>query len=328
MAKTTAKTTHEHSHDHDHDHDHHDHSGHNHTHAHTTHPAIGDNTILKLTLAWKEIEPAYQKELQKHAKKVKALGFRQGHVPLKLAEEKLGRENLIEETLQRILPPKVSALLDKEKKVTLAEPEVRPVSIEWEKDWELAVHIAEKPEVKLGNYQKIAKQAKADALKELKAAAKDAKPEDKDKDAAAAGKKEADAITQAQFKALATEIGPVIPELLVKHQTRNELERLSSTLRQLGISAEDYLARRQMNSDQLTQELAAGALGQLQLEFVLQAIADDQKIKPTEAEIATRFESLLGEVKADKKPPLDDQTKNYLTHSITREKTLAFLSSL
>ncbi|MFH1959417.1 MAG: trigger factor family protein [Patescibacteria group bacterium] len=118
-----------------------------------------DNTKLQLILAWEEVKQEYDKILKKSAKNIKAQGFRQGKIPLKIAEEKLGRNRIINQVLETLVPQKYQDLIKKEKKKPLTSPEVKPISINWGQDWELEIQIAEKPLIKLSNYQKSIKKA-------------------------------------------------------------------------------------------------------------------------------------------------------------------------
>ncbi|MBU0576622.1 trigger factor family protein, partial [Patescibacteria group bacterium] len=136
---------------------------------------VVDNTKLKLTLAWKEIKQAYDRVLKNSAKNIKAQGFRQGKVPLKIAEEKIGRDHLINKVLEVIVPQKYQDLIKKEKKEPLTPPEIKPLKMDWEQDFELEIYIAEKPIIKLGNYRQAVKKGLKAAIKQFKEHTKEPK---------------------------------------------------------------------------------------------------------------------------------------------------------
>ena len=72
------------------------------------------------------------------------------------------------------------------------------------------------------------------------------------------------------------------------------------------------------------QDLAASALGQLQLEFILQAIADRAQLNPTDIELQTEFQQLVKDPNTQRQPQVD----KYLTTIITRRKINEHLLSL
>jgi len=240
---------------------------------------ISDNTKLKLKLVWNDIETEYNRVLKISAKNVKAQGFRKGKVPLKVAEEKIGRERLINKVLETIIPPQYDKLIEKEKKRPLTQPQITPISMEWGKDWELEIQIAEKPSIKLDNYKKSVKKGLKVALKQLEEQKKTTKGKAKDKN------KETQKATPEQttaqerevklhqiFKTLVEDIQPQIPELLLKDETKREIQRMAKELEKMGLSLDDYLARRGQKFEEMSSQIAAQVLGQLQLEFILREI--------------------------------------------------------
>ncbi len=283
---------------------------------------IADNDVLTVTIKWDEIKPAYQKVLAKRATTVKSDGFRKGKVPAHMVEKMVGRDRLVNATLEQLLPAKYLEVLKKEHKHPVTQPAITPVSTESGQDWQVKIEIAEKPKIQLGSYKKSVVAASKDADQAWKKQQKTEKSTKKPKqDEASVAAQQRDAKLKAIFTALVTQAAPRIPELLVRQQTREELHRLSHTLEQLKMSMDDYLARRGQTFEQLGQEFAATALGQLQIEYVLQAITEDQGITATDAEITKEWEKLP--VSKDRK--LDDQSKEYLRLQLVRNKTIEWL---
>lgn len=282
-----------------HDHAEHDHSGHNHDHSHNEIPSmIGQNTIVKITIAWKDVKPAYEKAKGQIAKQVRTDGFRPGKVPAELATTIAGKEKIIDEALQAVLPEAYKAAITKEKKQPLTYPEFSPISVEVGKDWEIEAHIAERPEITLKDYKKTAKEAIKAASKKL------AEVEEKNKKATKAeksnekaeGTKEAisselskeqkeDYQLQHIYQALVQEYKPAVPDLLIKHEVQADAEQLSKQLQQVKLTFEEYLERRGVTSEALSQELTLGALGKLQVAFIMDAIAQAAKISIDDKEI-------------------------------------------
>jgi FKBP-type peptidyl-prolyl cis-trans isomerase (trigger factor) len=306
-------------------------------------PVVIDNTKLKLTLPWKNIQQEYQSVLTKAAKNIKSGGFRQGKVPLKIAEEKIGRDKLINQVLENIVPAKYQELLTAEKKQHLTQPEIRPLKLDWGNDFELEIQIAEKPTIELGEYKKAIKTGLKEAAKQLKETKKT-----QEKSKKAENKKNKDTQDKKQedhhehghdhhhhdhqnqeretkmhqvFKALVEAIQPQIPELLLKEETRRELHRLTQELEKIGLTLDDYLTKRQIKFEEMSSQVAAQVLGQLQLELVLEALEVKLAIKATKKELEQEIEKITDE-KIKKQIQGNPQYQVYLEKQITRKKLL------
>lgn len=294
--------------------------------------------IIKLTIPWSGAQKAYQSAVQRYQQNLKLPGFRKGKVPVKLVEEQVGEARLFNAALEKIVPDHYMAALKKSGKVTIAQPEYYPIKIEKGSDWEIEAHTAEKPEINLKNYQKIINDARTQVEKEIETERKkDAKAEksaQKDNSATKAAPKTTDAATmapeqqkrqdddrklQAVLRALITELKPAIPEILIKQQAHREHHRLADQLKQMGMTVDQYIERRKVDVEALSQELTVMALSQLQNDFILEAIGEDQKIDATPADIKQRFgdDGKLEKASLDIKRMIDD--------SIKREKLVQFL---
>lgn len=313
---------------------------------------LAANTSFTLTLAWSEVEKTYARILARQAARVKAPGFRQGKVPPQIAEGIIGQNKLIEATVDTLLPEAYTAEVKKLGYTPITQPDIRPKKIEMGSDWELDVQIAQRPEVKLGKYQDLVKKAKKDAEKEIAElekkqaeAAKEAekaKKASKDKDAAETSEKtdktavnpanltgmtdeqRKDVVLKTIFKALVTEIKPMVPELLLREETRRELDNLVHNLEHLKLSLDEYLERRQISFDDLSTEIAATLLGQIQIEFILDEISKTNKFTVEEAEIA----EVAGRIEdaATREAQLkDERYHQYVRASLLRQKTVDHL---
>ena len=309
---------------------------------------VSDNTKLKLKLVWNDIKTEYDRVLKISAKNVKAQGFRKGKAPLKVAEEKIGKERLINKVLETLIPPRYEKLIEKEKKQPLTQPQINPISMEWGKDWELEIQIAEKPLIKVGNYKKSVKKGLKAALKQLeeqeKTAAKDkvnseAREGDlghKTKDKKKETKKSSPKQTAAQerevklhqvFKILVEDIQPQIPELLLKDETKREIQRMAKELEKMGLSLDDYLARRGQKFEDMSSQIAAQTLGQLQLELILREIETTEKIEVTDKDKKAE----LDKIKDKKMKQQIEKDPHYLEHfskQISRRKLIDQLLKL
>lgn len=300
---------------------------------------IAPNDSVKITLSWKNVEPVYKKTVTKFAKDVKAEGFRVGKAPLAIVEQKIGLDKIIDQVLRELLPEAYEQEIKKGDKKPITTPEFNPISLEKNKDWVLEAHFSPIPEVKLGDYKKISKKAKAEALKfieernkAIKKEASECKSEDKDHDHTHAHqelndqeKKEIN--LQHIFKELVANFAPAIGELLLRQETQTEFERLVEQLKQYKISTEDYLKRRQITIEQLSQELAGTVLSRLQLDFILAAISKEEKLVVEDKEVKSELDKITNlKMRAD-----IEKNQNYLNQikaNLLQQKTLNLLLEL
>ncbi len=297
-------------------------------------PLIVANTILTISFPWKQVEPEYQKALNKMAKQLAMPGFRKGMVPPHIAEEQLKPEALVEAVLQRLLPKAYQDALQKEQKHPISDPEFDPKSVSKGSEWLIEVHLAEKPVVDVANYVKIAKEAKKAALVHLKQEAKEKERSKPEKVATKAKTDELhekqhqdDHILQHIFQDLVKTCKPQLPELLVKQQTRRELERLVQELQSMKLTLDDFLSRNNQTFEQLSGNIAARAVGQLQLEFILQAISKQVEITVTEIEIEEVI-AKIGDEKVRKEKQTEAHYREAIKEHVSRKKLFDHLLSI
>lgn len=261
---------------------------------------IADNTSIELTLAWEDIHPEYQTQLKKYAKNLKTDGFRRGKVPLALAEKMLDKSRLIQATIEKLVPPAYGKAIEAGNFKPLTQPEIEPISLEWESNWVLKASFAQAPNISIKGYKSIVQKAIQEAektwkeqQKNTKAATKkgDEKQTDSDTEKKKAAQREH--TLHAVFSALVTQLKPAIPDLLIRDHTRQELKELEQQLSRVNATIEQFLEQRKQSFQELTQELAAQTLGKLQLEFILREIQSDLKIKVSDADITAEYEKLM-----------------------------------
>lgn len=300
---------------------------------------IAANDSVKITLDWKIIEPVYKKTVNNFAKDVKAEGFRVGKAPLAIVEQKVGLEKIIDQVLRELLPEAYEKEVKKSNKKPITTPEFNPINLEKNKDWVLEAYFSLIPEVKLGDYKKVTKKAKVEALKfieerneAIKKEAKECKSEDKDHDHTKAHQELTDQEKkeinlQHIFKELVANFAPAIGELLLRQETQAEYERLVKQLEQYKISTEDYLKRRQITIEQLSQELAGTVLSRLQLDFIMASISKAEKLEVKEDEVKAELVKITNlKMRQD-----IEKNQNYLNQikaNLLQQKTLALLLEL
>lgn len=285
----------------------------------TSAPLIAPNSQVTISIPWEKIKAAYDKTLAKVALTVKTDGFRKGKVPAKLAESMVDQNKLYDQAIQDLFPEFYLAEIQKTGKKPISQPDVEPISTEKDQAWTFTVHFAERPEIKLGDYQPIITKATKTAEKEIAEKVAEAAKAEKPVEVTEAQKE--DVKLKHIFRELAETIKPQIPELLIRQEVNHELEHLVDQLRQLNIKVEDYLKSRQITPEQLQQEYAAMALSSLQIEFIIAEIAKDQKMTVADEEI----EKMLDQVGGGKMSAADRQnpdTRSYVFSSLLKQKVI------
>ncbi len=303
---------------------------------------ISENSKVRFKIAQKEVAAAYQAALKSFAKTTAAPGFRKGKAPLEIVESIVGRLKLLEKTFEKVAPNAYYDAVIKEKRHPLTNPEFNPLKLDMDADWEVEAFFAEKPTITLGNYKDTVKKALKSAQveieeaekakKEKQAAEKDKKAEseaeksEKVKEAIVKQKTQFERETKLKhiFKELVATIKPTVPEMLVRQETRYELDNLMRQLEQFGMKLEHYVSRRNMTTEALSKELAATALGRLQLEFVLGAIANEQKFTASHEEVDTMIHAVNDE-KLQAQLHENAEYRQQVEASVIRQKVIDFL---
>ncbi len=309
--------------------------------------SVAENDSFVIKFSWDKVQPIYQAKLKKMAQNLKLKGFRKGKTPLNLAEKELNQEQIVNSVLKELLPQAYQAGLKKGKFLPISDPEFQAISLNKDNDWEIKAVFAQKPKINLTGYAQVVKKAKAKAKKEIAKynqqaqAQKDAKKTDTsktkkndsvDKKAQAptqplSQQQQDDTLMQAIFAELVQTQKPKVPELLIKQNTQQEIQNLTQRLKELNITVEDFLKARNLTQDQLTMQMAYSSLNQLQVEFLLNAIAEQEKITVTAQEVTEKLQKIEDEATRAKMKQ-DANYQIYLKATIVKQKAIKYLLDL
>ncbi|WNZ90257.1 trigger factor [Streptococcus iniae] len=112
--------------------------------------------LITFTIGQDKIKPALDQAFNKIKKDLNAPGFRKGHMPRPIFNQKFGEEVLYEDALNIILPEAYEAAVAELELEVVAQPKIDVLSMEKGKDWEITAEVVTKPEVKLGDYKDLA----------------------------------------------------------------------------------------------------------------------------------------------------------------------------
>lgn len=248
---------------------------------------------FQFTIKNDQVNKAYQKALTQALKSTTIKGFRKGKAPRKLVEEKVGAANLRQQAIESLLPQAYRDQIQKKNLKPISYPSINPVSVEKNSDLVFEAEVAERPQVKLGDYKKLVKAAAKNATQPSqiwtpgqKATASQTKP---------ASDNQEDQLLKAIFDALLDKVALTVPPMLVDREVNRSLTKLLDQVNRLGLKVEDYLESLGKTHQQLKNDYQKTATDNLKLEFILQEIADDLKLQVTGDEIDTIIKSVPDE---------------------------------
>lgn len=138
--------------------------------------------VVTFTIGQDKIQPALDQAFNKVKKDLNVPGFRKGHMPRAIFNQKFGEEALYDDALNAILPAAYEAAIAELDLDVVAQPKIDVKSIEKGQDWTLTAEVVTKPEVKLGAYKDL--EVSVEASKEVTDEEVDAKLENERKNLA------------------------------------------------------------------------------------------------------------------------------------------------
>lgn len=277
-----------------------------------------DGTIeLTITIPWKRVGKSYQKTLTSLTKKAQLKGFRKGKAPKKIVEERLGKSAIYEEVLKTLIPHVYVEAIREQKIKPIINPQIKVISLEEEKDWQIQATTCELPKVKLGDYK--------GEVKKALAAEKIWVP-GKDKDKVEPSQGTADQRLQKIFATLLKTAKVQIPAILIQEEVNRMLSRLVDQTNRLGLTVEQYLASVGKTSEQLRVEYRQQAEESLKLELILSNIADEEKVKIKDEEVEKMIKAAPDE---PTRKEMDTPTQRaYIKQLLRKRVVIDFLNKL
>lgn len=111
--------------------------------------------VLTFTIAQEAIQPELTKVFNKIKKDLSVPGFRKGHLPRPVFNQKFGEEALYQDALNNLLPAAYEAAVAEAGIEVVAQPKIDVASMEKGQDWTITAEVVTKPEVKLGAYKNL-----------------------------------------------------------------------------------------------------------------------------------------------------------------------------
>lgn len=266
-----------------------------------------DGTIeLTVIIPWAKAHKAQTEIENDLVKHVKIAGFRPGQAPKNVAKARLNPELVREEVLKKVVGAAYNEALDTHKLNPIISPKIHIEVFTEGTDIVFTAETCEEPAVELGKYK--------EEIQKVTAKSKIAIPGKEQE------KPSLDSILEAALKTANVKV----PEILVENETSRLLSQLLDELKKLGLTLDQYLTSRNLESEKLREDYRAKAEQDLKLEFFLRKVGDEQKITVEKEDI----EKALASIENPKER--EEIMKNpYLVASIIRQqKTVTYLTTL
>lgn len=266
---------------------------------------VGPNDVFTITIAREELVKARQKVLTKAQQQLKTDGFRHGKTPIKIVEQRLGEGSILEMMADEVLSPAYSKTLQEKNLQPLSEPEVKPLKMDAEGDWEFEIIVATLPIFETKEVASLVEKLKKSSELWTKEA------------------EEGSDVRQDRLQAILTtileKIKVTVPELLLRKETERQLHELAHQLESLELKVEDYLEKIGKTLEELQQEYATRAFGTLQVEIFLANYIRDEKLEVQPGEVETILRAR--QAKDDKKP-ISRQEVEYIHATLLKQKAV------
>jgi FKBP-type peptidyl-prolyl cis-trans isomerase (trigger factor) len=273
-----------------------------------------DGTIkLTIALPKEKIESTRERAIGAIVKQTEIPGFRKGNAPREVVEEKISRDRINEEVLKELLPIYYQEAVNEHQLRPIMNPKIHIEELADGKDWVIHALTCEAPVITLGKFK--------DNVKKVTAKSKVVLP---GKDLPAGRQGQQKPTFEEIAKSVLEGADVKIPAVLLEQEADRLLSQLLADIKKLGLTLDQYLSSTNRTPEDLRAEYTKRAEADMKLEFVLQKIAESEKITVDEKEIE---EAIQKAKSPEEKEHLQNNT--YLLAAIIRQqKTLDYLMNL
>lgn len=283
---------------------------------------FADGTIkLTLTIPQKRVAEVREKEIQKAISQVEIKGFRKGKAPRPLAEEKISKERLLEQVANLLIPQIYHEVTQKENIKPIINPQIKLLSSEPDKDWQIEVQTCEAPKINLRDYKEEVKKINATGKIWTPTRAKQNRGRTQSINENAQDNQER--LSKILAKLIEV-VNPQIANVLIEQELSRRLAALIDKTEKLGISLEQYLASTGQTIENLKKTYRRSSQEYWQLEFILNQIADEEKLSVIEDEIR----NFVNQAKEKGEKEVLQGQQYFVANLLRRQKTLDFLLKL
>ena len=341
-----------------------------------------ENAQVEITVVLPSAEVEKHREaVEKEAlKQVKVDGFREGHVPKDIAMKEISPMRILEEMSQQAISEVYVSVLEETKVKAIGHPQIVITKIAEGTDLEFKLTTAVLPEIKLGDYKKIAKAEMAKeekviveesdideaimnirkmrAQQEMTENAKEGEtakswndideselPELNDDFVKSVGKfenvadfkekitenlkleKESKAVEKkriAMIDAILADSKIEVPDMMVDYEVDKMMHEFEGNIAMTGMGFDDYLKSIGKTRDDYKTEWRDQGFKRAQTQLMLNNIATEEKIDPSEDDIKKEVSKIMEQYK-DQKNIDENNVRSYVATVLTHQKVFEFL---
>lgn len=282
---------------------------------------VGKSTYeLTIIVSKDVIAKESEKAFEALCKTLKLSGFREGKVPKDVAKKHIKNDDIYKRALDELLPSIYKDAIAQENLKPIVSPKIRLNKTNTDEDWEIAITVAEKPSVKLGDYKTFVKNLKAEQKKDdIWVPGKSTKKGDERADNVKKNRL-MNKILDLLIKRMPIELS----DMIIEAEMDKRMTQLVDDVRKVGLTIERYLQSKGQTMESLQAKMKTEIAGMYALEFILEEIAEQEKITVDNADLEEVFSSIK------KKEERAQAQKNayFYASMLKRQKTLDFLLSL
>lgn len=287
--------------------------------THTTKKQPKSTVEVTVKLEWAEIQAAYKVAFDHLHAEFEMGGFRKGKVPKELAEKNIAKDSVYSHLIHDIMPKIYEDIVKKENLKPILSPKIELVKAKENEAWELKVTIAEKPEVKLKDYKKQVQEAKK-TLKADDIWVPGKEPQTPEKNADQKKEKALNVSLEAVLKECECEL----PPLLVEEEMNRRLSQMVDDVQKIGLTMDKYLQTRNLTMETVKERLTREITDMYKLEFILQTIADEEKLEVKQEDL----NALFSNIKEEKDRKSAEANAYFYASVLRKQKALDFIIGL
>jgi len=273
---------------------------------------------ILVTIPTSSIEDEYKNAFEKIRSVILIPGFRQGKAPRDVAEKHIKKEKVFEELIRNLIPKIYDEIIKKEGIKPIVQPKIKLINAQENKDWEIEIMVAQKPNIDLGKYKDAIKNFKAQNKKaDIWVPGKDIKTQPKAEDKTQTN---IDEILNLLLKESKIEIA----ELIVEEELNHRLTQLVDDVQKIGLSMDAYLKSKNLTLETLKSRYTKEIETTYKLEFILAQVADQESIKVEKEDL----DKLFANIKDEKERQMAKQNAYFYASILRKQKTIDFLLSL
>ncbi len=306
---------------------------------------------IEVKLETQEFEPFLNLAIKNIKNDVELPGFRKGAVPEKIILEKIGDAKILEEAVELAVRDSWLKIIKEEKLEPIGRPEISITKIARGNPLEFKISAIILGDIKLPDYKKIAREIIEDTEKskgELSATEEEvskALEYVKKNNSSYNGSNEEELkkliaeniVYEKQMKAQSDQRVKIIekinssskmeiPRILIENEKEKMLGEYKSSLGDMGLKWEDYLAHIKKTEDDLRKDWEDQSLKRARFGLILREIAKKESLSPSMAKLEEETDKILRSLKEEERRNASPEAiRDYLFGRLQNEMVFDFL---